>query len=408
MKVKLQLVLDQLNEGLSIQEASTEMMTFLVQDLLDFAQIKANKFRKNISKFDIESSIEKLMKMHLLRAQQSKVKLHYQFVNFGPRREDRMISTDEQRVMQVTHNFVSNALKFTKEGEVAILVELVNDRGLRYLKISVSDTGIGIKDEDRHKLFKLFGFLHSTQGMNTKGIGLGLAICKMIVLQFRGDIYVDSKCNHGSVFTFTFELDETSELQERIELASEEFLVNNQQLYFEWSSPLRDLSQIRYVEVLHDSRNDQELAIDEAQGASPATATHILIADDQIFNIQALKIQLKVLKLKSNVHIHQAFNGHEAVELISNDLEANHGRSCSFSFILMDCNMPFMDGYEASNEIRTLIDSYNLPQPIISAVTGHTEQNYINKAIACGMNQVLSKPVESRILKATLAKLGLI
>lgn len=162
-----------------------------------------------------------------------------------------MISTDEQRVMQVMHNFVSNALKFTKEGEVVILVSLVEDKSEQYLKVSVKDTGVGIKDEDRDKLFKLFGFLHSTQGMNTKGIGLGLAICKMIVQQFRGEVYVDSKLNHGSTFTFTFELEEKEVHERGTEHVTDEFLLNNPEFYFEWSSPIRERNEIRYIQSVH-------------------------------------------------------------------------------------------------------------------------------------------------------------
>ena len=72
--------------------------------------------------------------------------------------------------------------------------------------------------------------------------------------------------------------------------------------------------------------------------------------------------------------------------------------ACDFHLILMDCNMPFMDGYEATSRIRELIHSENLPQPIISALTGHTEQQFVNRAIDCGMNQVLSKPVKIDIV----------
>ena len=116
--------------------------------------------------------------MHKVRMNEAKVTLTATFYNFeevdGSISE--LICTDEQRVMQVLHNFVSNAIKFTVEGEIHIHVELLKE-GVPYLKVSVSDTGIGIKEEDQQKLFQLFGFIQSTQTMNTKGIGLGLAIC---------------------------------------------------------------------------------------------------------------------------------------------------------------------------------------------------------------------------------------
>ena len=119
----------------------------------------------------------------------------------------------------------------------------------------------------------------------------------------------------------------------------------------------------------------------------------MLIVDDQIFNIQAIKILLKVLNLKPEVEICEAMDGLEAVKAVKDELEGNGGAYSSYIFILMDNNMPFMDGCTATQEIRKLVYQYDLPQPIISAVTGHSEQLFVNQAIQCGMNQVLSKPV---------------
>ena len=114
---------------------------------------------------------------------ESKVGLRATFHNFEMVGDEvtELICTDEERVMQVLHNFVSNAIKFTTQGEIVVRVTLLQQGATPFLKISVSDTGIGIKEEDKEKLFKLFGFSQSTQAMNTKGIGLGLAICHKIV-----------------------------------------------------------------------------------------------------------------------------------------------------------------------------------------------------------------------------------
>lgn len=116
------------------------------------------------------------------------------------------VCTDEQRVMQVLHNLMTNALKFTLEGVVLVKWKVSRVDTDDFLTISVKDSGVGIKDEDKGKLFKLFGFIQSTEEMNTKGIGLGLMICDKIVKKFGGNITLESEFNQGSEFTFSFQL----------------------------------------------------------------------------------------------------------------------------------------------------------------------------------------------------------
>lgn len=146
--------------------------------------------------------------MHRARMDSSKVALYATFHNFEMRegKIDETICTDEERVMQVLHNFVSNSIKFTMQGEIEVRVELIRQQD-DYLKISVRDTGIGIKEQDQHNLFQLFGYIQNTQSMNKKGIGLGLAICKKIVQKFEGEIGVNSRYQEGSTFFFSFKLE---------------------------------------------------------------------------------------------------------------------------------------------------------------------------------------------------------
>lgn len=112
----------------------------------------------------------------------------------------------------------------------------------------------------------------------------------------------------------------------------------------------------------------------------------VLIVDDQVFNIRALRIILSLLHLREGVVIEEAMNGLEAVKAVRDDIEFNNWTSTSFMLILMDSNMPIMDGPMATKEIRSLIHMHGLRQPIISAVTGHSEQVFVNQAITCGMN----------------------
>ena len=132
----------------------------------------------------------------------------------------------------------------------------------------------------------------------------------------------------------------------------------------------------------------------------------ILIVDDQSFNRDAMKIILQsALKIDTDKLCSYASNGKEALKKVQTATELLG--KCSFDLILMDCNMPHMDGYEATQRIREYLYSKGLDQPIISAVTGHTEKMYVQRAIESGMNQVLSKPVNHTRLRELLDKLGL-
>mmetsp|Transcript_17654 Transcript_17654/g.27313 ORF Transcript_17654/g.27313 Transcript_17654/m.27313 type:complete len:133 (+) Transcript_17654:1525-1923(+) len=132
-------------------------MSFLVQDFLDFAQIKSGKFRVNLKEFDILTTIDKVMSIQREKASEAKIDFLLQAENIQGTSYN--IISDEQRVMQVLLNLQSNALKFTQAGSVTIHVAIEDEGEDKFLKISVADTGIGIPAEDQDKLFKLFGFV---------------------------------------------------------------------------------------------------------------------------------------------------------------------------------------------------------------------------------------------------------
>ena len=131
----------------------------------------------------------------------------------------------------------------------------------------------------------------------------------------------------------------------------------------------------------------------------------ILIVDDQGFNIDAALIILKYcIKLKDCDKICDfASDGLKAFKKVKENIRKNNGSKTTYDLIMMDCNMPFMDGYEASNKIRRYLQELNLGQPVILAVTGHTEEEYVQRAIDSGMNQVLSKPLQADVLESILS-----
>ena len=128
--------------------------------------------------------------------------------------------------------------------------------------------------------------------------------------------------------------------------------------------------------------------LEDAQILSNIGSKRILVVDDQLFNIQALKIILKhsVGIPNSENIVDHCLNGAKALEMVKQDIERNCNMKCSYQLILMDCNMPVMDGYESSLKIRKAIFEAGLTQPIITAVTGHTEQAYLERCFSSGMN----------------------
>lgn len=216
-----------------VQQSSSDMMMFMVQDLLDYAQIKARKFRKQILRFDIRKSIEKVMCIQRQRAIERGIEFKATYENFQDLSQeaaqnmidegiDRLepdsngkfcpvICSDESRIKQVLLGLQSNALKFTQKGKVEIKVRILNDQNRRFLQIDVEDTGLGIPKEQQHKLFKLFGFIQDQKQLNTKGIGLGLVIADQIVNEFNGRIAFKSEHGKGSIFQFSFLLEDSLE-----------------------------------------------------------------------------------------------------------------------------------------------------------------------------------------------------
>ena len=130
----------------------------------------------------------------------------------------------------------------------------------------------------------------------------------------------------------------------------------------------------------------------------------ILLVDDENFNIRALKVILKSFTgIDPEEVCDVARNGIHCLELIEKDIQLNEKRCCSYKIIFMDCNMPHMDGYEATQKLRQMLYENNIEQPIVSACTGHTDQSYIDRAIQSGMNQVLEKPVKSDLVKKLIS-----
>ena len=186
--------------------------------MLDLAQIRSGKIVKNIERVDINEVMREILSTQDIMASHKKVQLIlHEFED-----QEKMMDIDPQRLQQVSLNLLTNAMKFSKSGGKVqiggkLLTEVKGEFIYKYVEIFVQDSGYGISQEDKGKLFRLFGKLSQKNGLNKHGIGLGLHICKQICELFGGDIDVESELGVGSKFFFKFMISESKILNRTLE-----------------------------------------------------------------------------------------------------------------------------------------------------------------------------------------------
>jgi CheY-like chemotaxis protein len=261
---------------------------------------------------------------------------------------------------QILLNLLGNAVKFTDRGEVSLKVTQAAETQQQVeLRFTVSDTGIGMSEAAQNKLFQSFAQADSSTTRRFGGTGLGLAICRKLVEMMGGSIQVSSSPGKGSVFTFTVKV---------------------------------GMQTARGLSATQTGTNGSELAAPKpaAAGADGSLSRILLAEDNQINQMVAVK-QLKKLGYSVDV----AANGQEAVEVWQRN---------KYRIILMDCQMPQMDGYEATRKIREMEAEQNLPPCRIIAMTAHAMTGDRELCLATGMNDYLSKPVDTNQLKIALRR----
>ena len=322
-----------------ISLASKHLLS-LINDILDMSKIEANKLELYIERFNLSKTIEGVKSLIDVKAEEKsqtlKVTVDKELPDF--------IESDEMRFVQVMINLLSNAVKFTPEhGEIGLSISkgepLENGRIMIITK--VSDTGIGISEESREKLFVSFEQADGGIARRFGGTGLGLAISKKIVKLMGGEIYVESEIGKGSVFTFSIN-----------------------------------------VKVCEDYQNSQEETSDDDDDLVPdLSGKTVLIAEDVELNREVVAAILE----DTNVAIDFAENGVQAVDMFSAAPE-------KYTMIFMDVQMPEMGGYEATGIIRGMESGKKIP---ILALSANSFKTDVDEAIAAGMNSHIAKPIDT-------------
>ncbi len=364
LETKLDAEQRQLARDISV---SGESLLSIINDILDLSKIEADRMEYDIHAFSIDTLADSILSILKIRAKQKGIAFNIDVA----RDAAGNYLGDSLRIRQVLLNLAGNAVKFTENGEVRVKISRI-DKGLRF---DVTDTGIGISMQARERLFSNFSQVDASTTRKFGGTGLGLVISKRLVEGMGGRIGVESTVGSGSRFWFELPLEETTE-------SSLENIVD---------------SQIPTAVMTEPPANDHLAATTPSQNSASLSkqtlnfdgmSFHLLLAEDNKIN---QKLALAMLgRLGFTVDL--AENGQEAV-MASNNKQ--------YALILMDMQMPVMDGLEATRTIRAG-NGVNKRTPIV-ALTANAMQSDNDDCRSAGMNDFLTKPINRENLTACLA-----
>jgi len=430
--------------------------------------------------------MEDVFELFSVQAAEKSIQFSYEIMDKTP----TILYSDEKRIKQIILNVITNAFKFTFSGQVKVTIRSVYEEfeelnqikknidlqvinsGKEKIRIDIEDSGIGIKKEDRQKLFKLFGKLDNACNINMNGVGLGLTICRKLCEQLGGIISFNSKFGVGSTFWFTIPYENEFPMNEQsLSNASEECKIKDYkryatdtpkissgylldtlniqirsastgatklnsstmsflQEYYEKNLKIFNenkilspqmLSQVQYtglnppslefldnkdyhakrehgrfvsifkiISSLGDIKDEESPLIEpnvvEYPERKEERRADILIVDDSVFNLITLHTLIdKTYGLKCQ----EASNGEIAIDMIARaELERRQ-----YKLVFMDCNMPVIDGFEATKMLRRMMAMREISSFPIIALTALTSNSDKKKCIEAGMDQHLSKPV---------------
>ncbi len=326
-------------------DVSSELLLHIVNDILDISKIESQKVALNYDVFDVHDSIRRIAM--ILESSAKNKQLTWQIQDNLP--DDLYFKGDQIRFEQILMNLCSNAVKFTPVGKVSLIANLidVDDKQAR-IQIAILDTGIGIAPENIDKIFHPFVQEDASTSRDFGGTGLGLAISKEFSKLMNGDITITSELGLGSTFTFTCTLDISSEKP-------------NSSLVV--STKMNRLQGVEHLSVL--------------------------VAEDNRVNQKLIELVLKKLGIKADI----VENGELAIEQVQQK---------KYDVILMDCQMPILDGYEATKIIRSM-PQYN--RISIIALTADVDILSRERASKVGFNRHLAKPINFEELKQCLQEL---
>ncbi len=332
-------------EQVATLRQSGEQLLGLIGDILDFSKLDANRLEVESMAFDFETLVRDSVRAYQALAIGKKISIRQTYSSYGPQRH----VGDGGRIRQVLGNLLSNAIKFTLDGEVHIDLKIEPSArvGQSHIRVSVFDTGIGIDEEVASRLFVPFSQGDASISRRFGGTGLGLSISKKLIQKMGGNIGVDTDRERGACFWFSLTLPTAPDA---------------------WDEAKEPKSS--YIPIPGENR--------------------ILVVEDNLVNQKVARKQLESLGYRVEV----AANGIEAIAAVE---------SFPYDLVLMDCQMPEMDGLEAARRIRKSRDPAVAKIPIV-AMTANALAEDRAKCLESGMNDYISKPVEIHAIERILSR----
>lgn len=329
-------------DNLNTAKSCISSLLNIINDILDFSKLESGKFTVTYREFDINNVFEEVVKTH----REHILKKNLDFITDIHSDIPNRLLGDENRLKQILNNFLSNATKFTSSGDVKLSIKILSKKSDTVtLNFAVSDTGIGISQENKQRLFKSFSQIDGTYTREFGGTGLGLVICKQLVETMGGEILLNSQLNVGSTFSFSLDF--------KI-LKNKPAIIQNQSVKI----------------------------------ASTPIARFLVVEDDAVSRMFALRL-FKEMGYSAD----SAENGFDALKL----LKINN-----YDIIFMDIQMPKMDGLETVKRIREMEGEKK--HTIIIAVTAFALSGDKEKFLAAGMDDYITKPVILHELSAVIHK----
>lgn len=335
-------------------QLSGKNLLVLINDILDISKIEAGKLTLEAIDFDLHQTIEDFIKSINVKAREKQIQLFH----FIEKSVPQHLRGDPYRLIQILNNLVGNGIKFTNEGgivELQVKLDKEFEAGVR-LYFSVRDTGIGIKKEKQQVIFDNFAQASIDTTRQYGGTGLGLAIAKQLVEMQNGKITLESQSGRGTTFYFWIDYEKT----DTTAILPEHKEVNDEEIYKKFAS------YSMKILLVEDNKLNREIAID-------------------------------TLKLHNDrIHITTAKNGKEAIaKVLTTDFDA----------IIMDIQMPEMDGIKATEYIRKKLPSQKSSVPIIG-LSAHAMKTEKDKCLNAGMNDYITKPFSPQHLIDLLIELA--
>ena len=334
---------DKISECINKAENASNLLMSIINDVLDMSKIEANKLEIAVTDFNMGKMVEEITNVVNIRAEAKNQVFNVIIDDDVP----LYIQSDELRLSQVIVNLLTNAVKFTPdEGTITLRIRLFEESGEDItLLIEVQDTGIGISKEQQKRLFSSYVQADEHVARKYGGSGLGLTISKKIVEMLGGDIFIDSDSGRGSKFMFTVKAKKGS----------------------------KEIDESKIQDSL-SPREEKQISLEDYS---------ILIAEDVDINREIVQTYLEPTGLELDF----AENGMEAVHLYC----TNPGK---YAMIFMDVQMPEMDGYEATRQIRAYKSDNAKSIPII-AMTANVFKEDVEKSVDAGMNAHIGKPIDA-------------